>query len=286
MVPPGEEFKFEGLKPAFVSVVQQLVEWQNDKSTPVLLWVVDEPRENPNPWNRNLKDTIAYADLAHKVPGAQVMVTPMGDENSGVDYMPLLDHLDVVSTHPTKHSTKMIKRAMDDPKLGLHIYNAGRDRLSNGFYIWRVGATGKFEWHFCQWVHDPKGYRGREMFNPFLQYEGDDTFMPVPLSYKGGILPREGIITMSIGINDYRYVATLEQELAKAKSAPAKAALVAEIEKYMTDVKAMIPVTPDVKGYGSSGDLADVGAGIEGDITRKMDEIRRKMADYIVQLQK
>ena len=284
---PGQELAAPGFGPAYVAAVRQLVDWANTTKTPLIHWVVDEPRETPNPWNRNLADTIAYCKLARQAPGATLLVTPMGDANTGVDYLPLLDHLDIVSTHPTHHSARMIERAMRDPKLGLHIYNAGKDRFSTGFYVWRVGATGKWEWHFNQWVHEARkdGYAGRDVHNPFLPYEHTAAAVPAPLSHKGGVLPKEEMFTTAQGIDDYRYVLTLEREIARAKAGGQRATAVAEAEAYLAALRNGIPVTPDVANLAGAADLALVGEGIKGDAADGVEAYRRKVADLIVKVQ-
>ena len=58
------------------------------------LEVTDEPREHPNPWNRNLADSITYADLMHEA-GVTSFITPMSDTESGKDYTVLADHVDI-----------------------------------------------------------------------------------------------------------------------------------------------------------------------------------------------
>ena len=281
------EVEMAGFETAYYSAVQQTVNWAADNGVPLILWVVDEPREMPNPWNRNLDDTIAHLKIIEGMPGATRMSTPMGDTNKGKDYMPLLDHLEVVATHPTPHSAKMIARAMKDPELGLWIYNAGRDRYSNGFYVWRVGATGKFEWHFSMWTHEKKrgGYMGSEMHNPFLNYEYNGTFVSAPLTYKGAVLPTESLMTMSMGINDYRYLYTLERAIAAAGEDGTKQPALKEATQFLADLRQGIPVIPETKGLSSVQNLADVGKGLAGDQRLMLDTWRRQVAALIVALQ-
>ena len=281
----GGELRLPGFSPAYVSAVRQLVEWGEDTRTPMALWVVDEPREKPNPWNRNLDDTITYLKLTGKVEGAIRMVTPMGDQNHGKDYTPMLDHLEIVATHSTSRSRRMIERGMSDPELELWIYNTGKDRYSNGFYTWRVGATGKHEWHFNQWIHArTKGrYLGLDIHNPFLNYEHTSATVPAPLTYKGALLPKEGLLTMSMGVNDYRYLHTLEQAIAECKRKGVKATEVAEAQRFLDALRNVIPVLPEVKNLGAEADLALVGEGIEAG-KAALDTWREKVADLIVEI--
>ena len=279
---PGDELKLKGFGPAYVSAVMQMQEWSRENSVPLVFWLVDEPRENPNPWNRTLEDTLVHCDLAGQVKGAIRMVTPMGDTQSGKDYTVMCDHLEIVDTHAGKSSEKLMARAMNSGgKLELWIYNVGADRLSNGFYLWRVGATGKHEWHFNQqttvatgrkWpTSEPNVPFGAHAFNPYT--------VPAPLGFKGALLPMEGLMTMSIGANDYRYIFTLEQAIAACKAGKVNLDKAAEAEQFLVSLKSRIPVLPEVKNLA---DLAGVGEGL--DVNLNMEDTRAKIAEFITAL--
>ena len=66
------------------------------------------------------------------------------------------------------------------------------DRFSWGFYAWRVGAAGRWEWHFC-WPEDQAkgGYPGREWYNPF-------TGQPRPGPVRAGELPRRHAVQLGV----------------------------------------------------------------------------------------
>ena len=283
----GDELRLEGFATAYTSAVMQLTEWAQRAGVPIVHWVVDEPREQPNPWNRNFADTVSYLRLAGQVPGAVRMVTPMGDTNRGRDYLPMLDHMEIVATHATKSSARMIRRAMAGPKPALWIYNVGQDRYSNGFYVWRVGAGGKHEWHFNQWVSEAPaaGYPGREMHNPFLAYEFGKATVPAPPEFPGAMLPTARLLTMSAGAADFRYLHTLERAVAARRSDAARAADVAEARKLLAALKKVIPVLPEVKGLASPEDLALVGKGIAGG-RPDLETWKRKVAELIARLQR
>ena len=61
--------------------------------------IVDEPREVPNPWNRNLEHTNLYGDMMKQAGFATAFVTPMSDSSGGKDYTSLVDHADILSVH-------------------------------------------------------------------------------------------------------------------------------------------------------------------------------------------
>lgn len=263
------------------------VEWGKKNNVPLVEWMVDEPRENPNPWNRNLTDTIAYCDLAGKVEGAVRMVTPMGDSGAGKDYTVLLDHVEIIDTHANKTSEKLMTRAMKDAKPELWVYNTGADRYSNGFYIWRIGSGGKHEWHFSEWIlgsSTPK-YLGRDVHNPFILYEYDPYSVSAPPSYPGALLVQEGFITMHDGAMDYRYLHALDQAIAKAEKANEKPDVVAQAKAYQEMLRKSISPIPTVENMASEADLAGLGSGIVEGFKKPIDEWRAQAAELIQKLE-
>ena len=79
---PGIELRQPGFRAPFLDALRQYKAFLDEQKLPVAVEIVDEPREVPNPWNRNLADTIAYAKMV-KEAGLTGFVTPMGDTNSG-----------------------------------------------------------------------------------------------------------------------------------------------------------------------------------------------------------
>jgi len=186
---------------AYLDVCRRVVAWAEKNDLPMLLYVVDEPRETGlNWWNRNLEDTLKYLDLLKSVPNARTYIPITGDENNGVDYSILADKLDVVATHPTKSCRKLMARAGK-----LCLYNAGQDRLSWGFYVWKSGAVGRREWGY-QWINQP--------YNPL---DGGNWAIAYPSPH--GLLPTVGEKRIREGIDDYRYIYALETVMAQAQAA-------------------------------------------------------------------
>ena len=134
---PGLELRQPVFRDYFVNAMRQERDFIRRIGMPVALEVSDEPRENPNPWNRNLADSIAYGDLMREA-GVVSFITPMGDTESGKDYTVLADHVDIISTHAWKGSAGLIARTRAKGKT-LWLYNTGMDRFSWGFYNWRRG---------------------------------------------------------------------------------------------------------------------------------------------------
>lgn len=236
---------------AYKDVCRQTVEWARKNDLPMLFYVIDEPRERDlNWWNRNLADTLKYLELLESIPNARTYIPVMGDKNSGVDYSILAEKLDVVATHPARQSRRLMAKARE-----LCIYNAGQDRLSWGFYVWKIGARGRREWGY-QWIHQP--------YNPF-DSGNDAVAYPSPV----GLLPTIGEKRIREGIDDYRYIYTLEKHIARARAAgtdvSSPTALLARIRKAIPD-------------------YLDIGEAPTRDLDYKLDAWREQIAEEIQKL--
>ena len=178
---PGLELRQPGFCNYFLNAMRQERDYIRKSGLPVALEVSDEPRENPNPWNRNLADSITYADLMHEA-GVTSFITPMSDKEGGKDYTILADHVDILATHAWKGSAGLIARTHEKGKT-LWLYNTGMDRFSWGFYNWRARSEGRWEWHFCAPDDAARsGYPGREWYNPFTAVHGFAPYAP-PADY-------------------------------------------------------------------------------------------------------
>jgi len=260
---PGCEFQKKELKPLYQDAVKKYVAYVQQSNLPVALESVDEPREHPNPWNRNVEQTNTYADWIKEVCGLPVFVTPMGDENNGKDYTSLTAHHDILSIHAWPASSRTVTKARELKKT-LWFYNTGMDRLSWGFYSWKMNAVGRWEWH---WAADglvpADGYPcENEGFTPFTG--GGDLAMRAPYAtFPGGFAFKSAFLSASEGITDYAYLLTLEAALAAAKSDPAKAQQVSAAQAFLDSLRNSIPEYPSIKNMAAADAGALVGAGLD-----------------------
>lgn len=213
---PGLELRQANFLPLYRDCLRQYKQLIDRFGMPVAVEVVDEPREMPNPWNRNLADSLRYAGWLREA-GIPTFITMMGDRQSGRDYTPLAAAIDIVSTHGGDASSEIMRMATSPGKT-LWLYNMGMNRLTWGFFPWRVGARGRWEWHFC-WPEDRAtgGYPGREWYNPFTGMHGLAPSAPCE-GYPGAMLFQSAFIAVAEGITDYTYLVALDTAVAKALS--------------------------------------------------------------------
>lgn len=280
---PGCEFSHPQFKDHYLDYARKYAALLKQQGLPIAVEIVDEPREVPNPWNRNLEHTNLYGDWLHEGGVAPTFVTPMGDSQSGKDYTSLVDHADIISTHAGKGSAKLM-RLTPEKKKTLWLYNIGMDRLAWGFYNWRAGSVGRWEWHFC-WTEGglDNGYPNEEWYNPFT---GRSAFAP-PAPYTscpGGMLFQSVFLTCAEGITDTAYLVTLEKALADAAPDQKKADTVAKARAFLEEIKQKIPFLPDVEGLAGEDAGALVGRGLRAAAAAQCEVWRRKIAEFIVAL--
>jgi hypothetical protein len=281
---PGCEMSKPELKAYYQDAIRQYQAYIEKMGLPVAVEVVDEPREVPNPWNRNLEHTCTYADWIGEVSNLKRFVTPMGDSQSGKDYTSLVDHIDIVSVHAYAGSKKMIEATQAKKKI-LWFYNTGMDRFSWGFYAWRMGATGRWEWHWCfAEGAGPDGYPcPGEWYTPFTSNDAFTLRAPC-FEFPGGMLFKSAYLNVSEGINDYTYLLALEQAVAAAKGAAGASPAATEARQFLEALKAAIPAFPGVKGLASADAGALIGAGLDTAAAENVETWRRKIAAFLLKL--
>ncbi|MCJ8331227.1 MAG: hypothetical protein HRT89_23545 [Lentisphaeria bacterium] len=238
---PGIELRQSAFKPLWMNAMKQYKTFLDDLKVPYAIEIIDEPRETPNPWNRNLKDTMTYGKWMGQV-GLKRFITPMGDKNAGKDYVGLVNVSDIVSIHGAKAAPRFYAKTKATRKT-LWFYNIGMGRKDWGFKSWGYGATGNFQWHWCWvegWAKAAGDYPGREWYNPFTPMHGASPNAPLTETNPGGFNYSSGYLTVADGLSDYRYVYTLEQRIAANKRTGKNASAVAKGEALLKEIKARV----------------------------------------------
>jgi len=271
---------------SFKDVLAGMVSWSGSDGVPLVMYLVDEPREtNIQPWNRNLADTLEYCDLANQVPGVVSTVTVMGDTNSGVDYTPIVDEIDILQTHPYPASAGLISSAQSQAK-PTWFYNTwdhdmwtqhrwGDLRLIYGFYQFKMG-DGCWEWHF-DWLDG-------DMWDPF-PYSPFNNHWHFTYPSPDGPVSTLKYEYASQGITDYRYAATLSR-----LSAEARATGILSLVAWADDADALLQaLLDDIPDYPTdSGEYfggLSPGPDYLSALETALDGYRQQMGDMIQQYQ-
>jgi len=289
---PGLEFTKPEMKGYLQDAIRQYKVFGEKMGLAVAVHTVDEPREVPNPWNRNLEQTNRYADWARET-GVTTFVDPMGDTGGGLDYTALVDHHDIIAVHASDGARKLIEKTQAAGKT-LYFYNTGKDRLSWGFYNWRMDSKGRWEWHWSSPEGGAtSGYPARptssgevsveEWYTPF---DGKNCLsLRAPYAeFPGGFLFKSVYFNMAEGIADYAYLVTLEKRLKEAQNDAAKSKTVADARAFLETLKKSIPQFPSISNMSSADAGALVGSGLNTPVAELCEPWRRKIAEFIVAL--
>jgi len=281
---PGSEFDHPEFKKLFLASARRYAAFLSESGCPTAVQTVDEPRETPNPWNRNLLQTDLYADLLKEAGISNTMVTAMGDTQSGKDYTPLIEHHDIIATHAGKASERLMRLTAQRGKT-LWLYNCGMDRLSWGFYNWRVKSAGRWEWHF-RWPEEnngENGYLNEEWYNPFTALTAFAPGAPGK-TCQGAMLFKSAFFNCAEGITDTAYLVTLQEAMRAAQGVGSKAAALARAQAFLEELEAAIPFLPEVRGIASGEDGALVGQGLKTPAAEHCEEWRTEIAALLIEL--
>lgn len=258
---------------AFVESVRQTAEFWKQAGIPVMVQVIDEPRETAlEDWNRNRATTVQLCKLARQAGNARTYVTPMGDTDVfGNHYTVMMPLMDVWMTHCWPGSMRGIYLAGKEKIAELWFYNNGLDRFQWGYHLWKSDSLGDFEWVYA-W--EPRG--AKPLIDDAIGI-GDNV---VP--YAKSVLPKLNYEWAREGVDDMRYFATLEAQIAAMKHARTTTdqnKTVQEANDFLTLVRRTIPDYPETDLITG----AEAGAKYtEGGLKNAFDPWRQQAAEYII----
>ena len=189
----------------------------------------------------------------------------------------LLPHISIIMPNSAYPITVDSIKEIHANNVDLWIYNIGNSRATWGFYPWRVGAKARYQWFNCQ-------VRG----DPWSAFDGDTGYMTTQIT-PGKPLGSPDLIEIGEGLNDLRYITTLENWIEKAKAQSLnqnaiEAAIAAQ--KDLDSIKEAIPVDP----RAFLGEISAQAAGVpaKGDLANhtRLDEWRLKIASHIMNIEK
>ena len=261
---------------AFVEAVRQTAEFWKQQGIPVIIQVIDEPREvDLEDWNRNRATTVQLCRLAKQAGNARTYVTPMGDTDGfGNHYTVMMPLMDVWMTHCWPGSQRGIYLAGKEKIAELWFYNNGLDRFQWGYHLWKSDAKGDYEWVYA-W--EPRGAK------PLIDEVIGINDYVVP--YAKSVLPKLSYEWAREGVDDMRYLARLEQILAQPlekQPTPETAKTVAEAKEFLGLLRRTIPDYPETDLITG----AEAGAKYtEGGLKNFFDPWRKQVAEYIIAIQ-
>jgi len=251
---------------------------------PLVFQAVDEPRAIPNPWNRNLKDTIAYLQLIREAnPNIKVEEDIIGDGSHADDNTLLVKHLDVLSTQGGPHAARMLEAAQK-AGITLWIYNTSHSRFSFGFYLEKMGAKGHWEWDDCitgQQVQGAPLYGypyPLEWHTPFCGTQRMIAYRAPYTQFPAGMVFAADMFELSEGITDYAYLATLKKLI---EQAPADSEPASQARKFLETLKTSLPPYAVEPKFATPDALAAVGAKPETPLPVLCELWRHKVVEYI-----
>ena len=245
----------------------------------------DEPRESMvNPWNRTYAQMLIYHRLIGEAApdirrGANPMVDgPISAAHPNGIYADFAKCFEMVMPHYWAPCKNIIQCARSNPKCRLWSYNDGDNRLAWGFHSWKVGLQGRT-------VYNYRPYTSNEhplspVYMGSREFEGRSFTGNYVVAWKDKIWGTVTLLNMFEGMNDYRYVYTLEKLIEQAPHAQKKVAK--EAKAYLEELKKEIPEYAHSDGFT---DGKESGSGeARAEIVNRLDTIRAKLAEYIIRL--
>jgi hypothetical protein len=247
----------------------------------------DEPRETIlSAWNRTYDQMMIYhrlvGEAAPKIPRG---VNPMSDgpvskEHPQGLYADFAKTFEMIMPHYWEHCKNMIRLAKENPKCRLWSYNDGDNRLSWGLHSWKVGVQGRTLYNYR--TYSQNEHPLSPVYMSSREFDGRSFTGNYAIAWKDKIWGTTTLMYMYEGINDYRYVYTLEKMIEKA-SADRKS-IASEAQSYLDKLK------KDIPEYAHSEKFTDgreTGSGeLNAEIVKNLYAIRAKLADYIEKLSK
>ncbi len=253
------------------------------RRTPFLALVFDEPREtNIRPCNRNREQMLYYLKLIKSAaPSLRTMINPMSDEvtkeHPGGFYTLFAEQFDVIMPHFWARASNLIARARQPGGAELWSYNDGPNRLGWGLHSWANGLHGRMQYAWL--LNGPKDHPYSPVQRGSFEYAGMHPGMQLwATDLEGTLRPTPRLLGVREGIDDYRYLYTLQKRLAERPGHPLRG----EIEAWIEQVRSEVPP------YAHAEDFVDETAAGDSDatfaFTAQLDEIRQQAASYIQQL--
>ncbi len=247
----------------------------------------DEPRETMlSAWNRTYAQTMIYHKLVGEAaPGMPRGVNPMSDgpvspEHPDGLYAGFAKTFEMIMPHYWAYCKNMIRMARENPKCALWSYNDGDNRLAWGFHSWKVGVKGRTVYNYRQ--YSPNEHPLSPVYMSSREFDGRSFTGNYVIAWQDKIWSTITLMNMYEGINDYKYVYTLEKMIETASAG--KKIVAVEAQAYLDNLRKEIPEYAHSEKF-TDGKESGTGE-VSVEIVNRLDTIRAKIAAYIEALSK
>jgi len=221
-----------------------------------VLYAIGEPTNFDN----GVEKAIAIFKAIKKVPGARTAMSSISERDHAA--FPWVDV--VLFGSPSQNNMGEKMRAAGKDLWG---YNCGVSRLSYGFFVWRSHMKGRTQEHFQSTLQD-------RPFNDFLGTSSCWSYTHVAFGPEG-VRPCPRLEHEAEGVDDYRYLITLEKRIADARKKGGPAAeRAARAEALLNRIRDNVP--DDMRIFYREGGEWDPGI---------YDRLRSRIAQEILALQ-
>lgn len=186
-------------------------------------YLLDEPR----PEFGNVESALELLKLyAKAAPGVRISGYTTVSAEGREHYIP---YLPVVISHPTEDELKRVLAA------GKECWDYGAGHIGNGFGRWLYAARRK----------GVKGFTTGFMYvnsNPYFDFSDVEGSWGIVHPSPAGPVATPSWERLAMEVNRYRYLKTLEVEMAKAKSSGRKVETVAAAQKFLDEIVSTVDI--------------------------------------------
>jgi hypothetical protein len=269
--------KVEPLTPVWERAFREIIIWakkaERERGWPeIVMYPTDEASNEGAKGAEHARKLAAFTKSCKAdVPGGFRVVSSMNGQFERV-MLPELDIAMPNHAYPiTDDTAAEIRKAGCD----LWIYNIGASRVTYGFYLWRIGAKGRFMYHH-RWSRT----------EPWNAFDGSNRYNYDWIT-PGKPLPTSELWEMGEGIDDLRYMAALEKAVAEARKSGKRPALeeADAAQRSLNELRDLIPDNAKVLiGEVDPREVGKPAAGLFSDC-RYLDRWRWRIAEHIVKIQ-
>jgi len=164
---------------------------------PLLFWCTDE-LTGRSPFN--VDQGMELLKIYREIEGIRTYSTI-----NGADELRLIPYLDMVSLNVGLSITPEVVKRVGNADCKLGFFNIGGSRFAYGLYMWRTGGVINLQWHW---------FSGKQ--DPYCMIDGANPEYAFAYPTESGVLPTYNLELLREGVDDFKYLVTLEDLLASA----------------------------------------------------------------------